>query len=105
MTSFRGQVAGSGKMNETKSTVGPDGLIEYGQYLVSLHDYSGYTFEVEQSGRYADKTLDEVIDLYRAFIASNDEQFKLRITFCAGDVLTATEREFKRLKLPKTIEP
>ena len=86
-------------MNQTKkSTVGPDGLIEFGQYLVSLHGYAGYSFEVEQGGRDVEKTLDEVIEIYRAFVASKAEQFKLRIIFCAGDVLSSTTREFKRLK-------
>jgi hypothetical protein len=85
-------------MSETKTAVGPDGLIEFGRYLMSLREYAGYSFEVEQGGRYVDKTLEEVIELYRAFTASHDERFKLQITFCGGDVPTSTTLEFKRLR-------
>jgi hypothetical protein len=66
---------------EKKSVLGPDGLNEFGQYLSGLHGFENYSFEIEDPrGRMVDKSLDEVLTAYKAFLGTNQQRFRIRIT-------------------------
>ena len=66
---------------EKKSMIGPDGLNEFGQYLTDLRGLGNYTFEIEDPrGRFVDTSLDEVLTVYKAFLGSKQERFRVRIT-------------------------
>ena len=84
---------------EKKSVAGPDDLNEYGQYLADLRDFNNYSFEIEDSqGRMADKSLDEVLMAYKAFLGSKQERFRVRITcldYTAG-MIHQTDRVISR---------
>jgi hypothetical protein len=84
--------------NESRWLAGPEEQVQYGEYLLSLQGKPGYTFEIGQDGRMRDKTLGEVIQSYRDFLASKAPTFKVRVIYCVGEDFHATTKEFRRLK-------
>jgi hypothetical protein len=86
--------------NEKHTVVGFDGLVEFGQYLMSLHG-TDYTFEMEDiSGRLADCSLDEVITGYKTFFDCGAERFRVRISYQdhRAGMMGYTDKEFRRTK-------
>jgi hypothetical protein len=82
------------------TTIGFDGLVEFGQYLNGLHD-KDYTFEMEDvRGRLVDCSLDEVIKRYQTFFDSGAERFRVRITYrdYHSNTMGYTDKEFRRGK-------
>jgi len=85
---------------EKHTVVGFDGLIEFGQYLNSLHS-TDYTFEMEDaSGRMVGCSLDEVIQRYQTYFDSSAERFRVRISYLdyRAGMMGYTDKEFRRRK-------
>jgi len=86
--------------DEKHTVVGFDGLVEFGQYLNSLHG-TDYTFEMEDaSGRMVDCSLAEVIQRYQSYFDSNAERFRVRISYLdhRAGMMGYTDKEFRRRK-------
>jgi len=70
--------------NETRKTVGVDGLIEFGQYLTTLAEpsYQHYTFEMpDSSGGLREHSLDDVLDRFQEFCARKTDTFRVSICY------------------------
>ena len=55
-------------------------LVEFGQYLNSFHDSSGMTFEIENSKRMKECSLNDVIESFQNFFNGKIDRFKIWIT-------------------------
>jgi len=85
-------------MNEKHSTIGADGLMEFGNHLNRLHGMD-YTFEMEDSsGRMGDCSLNDVIQRFQDYCGSDAERFRVRISYFdrQAGMMGYTDREFKR---------
>ncbi len=87
--------------NETRKTIAADGLVEFGQYLISLAqpDYRDYTFKMPgESGALVECSLDDVLLRFREFFDRKTDAFRVCITYVDHLHLTMghSDRTFTR---------
>ena len=89
-------------MDDKHTLIGHDGLVEFGQYLNTLHaaSYRDYTVEMPgPSGALVACSLDDVIREFQGFFDSKREAFRVCITYvdCQMGTMGHTDRQFKRI--------
>lgn len=83
----------------TTKLIGTDGLIDFGNYLVSLREdgHTSYTFELPtKSGALRDTELEEALSTFDDFVAGKTDKFRVGITYVDGVTMGYTERTFTR---------
>lgn len=84
-------------MKEARKLLAYDGLLDYGEYLCQLND-TEYEFEVEENGLMVKHTRDEVVALYKTFVASRASRWKVGILYkdYNGGTMSQTTKQFTR---------
>ena len=88
---------------DTKTTlIGLDGVVEFGEYLNTLHQVShrAYTFETpDASGRLVTCSLEDVIRELQDYVDSRRQVFRVQI-ICVdrqAGTIVSTDKQFKRV--------
>lgn len=87
--------------HETRKTIGADGLVEFGEYLVSLAqpDYQDYTFEMPGDRDVLSPcSLDDVVYRFNDFCNRRTNTFTVRIGYSdyRNGTIGFTDKTFKR---------
>jgi hypothetical protein len=89
-------------MDDKRTLIGQDGVVEFGEHLNSLHQAShrAYTFETPDiSGRLVARSLDEVIGEFQDYVDSRRQVFRVQIICVdrrAGTIIS-TDKKFERV--------
>ena len=89
-------------MSETHTTIGVDGLVEFGQYLTTLRSsgHRHYSFEMpDSSSRLRECALEDVIQHLQDYIAKRKHTFRVCIYYSdyQSQTLSKIDRTFTRL--------
>ena len=92
-------------MDKKHTLIGLDGVVEFGEYLNTLHQvtHRAYTFEMpDASGRLVACSLEDVIRELQDYVDSRRQVFRVQIICVdrqAGTIgtISSTDKQFKRV--------